>query len=42
MGRFRKVCWSKKDHAVHELEAEGVQEAQEGEIETVSIDLVHF
>ena len=35
-------CQSKKDCAVHELEVEGVQETQEGEIETVSIDLVHL
>ena len=42
VGHFRKVCQSKKDHAVHELEIEGVQETQEGEIETVSIDLVHL
>ena len=27
---------------VHELEVEGVQETQEGEIETLSIDLVHL
>ena len=42
MGHFRKVCQSKKDHTVHELEVEGVQETQEGEIKTVSIDLVHL
>ena len=42
MGHFRKVCQSKKDHAVHELEGEGVWETQEGEIETVSIDSVHL
>ena len=41
-GHFRKVCWSKKDHVVHELEVKGAQEAQEGEIEKVSIDLVHL
>ena len=42
MGHFRKVCQSKKDHAVHELEVKGAQETQEGEIETVSLDLVHL
>ena len=42
MGHFRKVCWSKKDTTVHELEVEGVQETQEGEIETVSINSVHL
>ena len=42
MGHFRKVCWSKKDHMVHGLEVKGVQETQEGKIETVSIDLVHL
>ena len=42
MGHFRKVCQNKKDHALHELEVEGVQETQEGKIETVSIDSVHL
>ena len=42
MGHFRKVCQSKKDHTVHELEVEGAEETQEGKIETVSIDLVYL
>ena len=32
------MCQIKKDHVVHKLEDKGVQETQEGEIETVSID----
>ena len=42
MGHFRKVCQSKKDRVVHELKVKGVQETQEGKIETVSIDSVHL
>ena len=38
MGHFRKVCQSKKDCAVHELEVKGAWETQEGKIETVRID----
>ena len=41
-GHFRKVCQSKKGHAVHGFEVEGAQETLEGTIETVSIDLVHL
>ena len=41
-GHFRKVCWSRRDHVVHELEVEVAQETQEGKIETVSIDSVHL
>ena len=40
-GHFRKVCRSKRDCAVHELEAEVAQETCEAEIETVSINSVH-
>ena len=42
MGHFKKVCQSKKDCTVHELEIEGAQDVQEGRIETVSIDSVHL
>ena len=42
MGHFKKVCQSKRDQAVHELEVEEVQEVNEGEVETVSIDSVHL
>ena len=42
MGHFRKVCQSRKDHAVHEVEVKGAQETQEGRIETVSIDSVNL
>ena len=41
-GHFKKVCQSRKDRAVHELDIEEVQEVNEGEIETVSIDSVHL
>ena len=41
-GHFRKVCRSKRDRAVHELEVQVAQETQEGQIETVSINLVHL
>ena len=42
MDHFRKVCWSKKDHVVHELEVEGVQETLDVGIETVNIGSVHL
>ena len=42
MGHFKKVCQSRRDRAVHELEVEVVHEVNEGEVETVSIDLVHL
>ena len=42
MGHFRKVCQSRRDQAVHELEVKGVQEVHKGEIETVSVDSVHL
>ena len=41
-GHFRKVCQSKRDHAVHELEVEVAQESHKPKIETVSINLVHL
>ena len=42
MGHFRKVYRINRDHTVHKVEVEMVQESQEEEIETVSIDLVHL
>ena len=41
MGHFKKVCRSGRDHAVHEVEIEMVQEPQEG-IETVSINSIYL
>ena len=38
VGHFKKVCWSRKDHAVHEVEV--AQEYEE--IEEVSINLVYL
>ena len=37
MHHFKKVCWSKRDQAVHELEVEEAQEVNEVKVETVSI-----
>ena len=42
MGHYKKVCRSRKDHVVHELEVEVMQESQDEQIETVSIDSVHL
>ena len=42
MGHFKKVCWSRRERAVNELEVKEVQEINEGELETVSIDSVHL
>ena len=42
MGHFRKVCRSKRDHVVHEVEVKMVQDSQDEEIETGSINLVHL
>ena len=42
MGHFKKVCWSRRERAVNELEVEGVREGNKGKIETVSIDAVHL
>ena len=39
---FKKVCWSRRDRAVNELEVEEAQEGNEGKIETMSIDSVHL
>ena len=42
MGHFRKVCQSRRERAVNELEVEEVQEINKDELETVSIDSVHL
>ena len=42
MGHFRKVCRSKRDHEVHEVEAKMVQDSLNEEIETVSSDSIHL
>ena len=42
MGHFKKVCRSRRDHTVHEVEIEMVQDPQEEEIETVSINSIYF
>ena len=42
MSHFKKVCRSKRDHVVHELEMEITQEPQEEGIETVSINSVYL
>ena len=42
MDHFNKVCWSRRDRAVHEVEVEALQEIDESKIETVSIDSVHL
>ena len=40
LGHFQKVCQSRKDHAVHEVEVEVSQENDE--IEEVSVNSVHL
>ena len=42
MGHFKKVCRSKRDHMVHEVEMEMAQGPQEEVIETVSINSVYL
>ena len=42
IGHFRKVCRSKRDCTVHEVEVEMAQDSQDEEIETVSIDLIYL
>ena len=39
---FKKVCQSRRDRALNEWEIKELQEGNEGEIETVSIDSVHL
>ena len=41
-GHFKKVCQSRRDRAVNDLEIERAQEGNEGEIEAVSINSVHL
>ena len=41
-GHYKKVCRSKRDHAVHELQVEMVQDSQDEEIETVSINSIYL
>ena len=40
VGHFKKACWSRKDHTVHEVGVEMAQE--EGIIEEVSINSVYL
>ena len=39
---FKKVCGSRRDRAVHELEIKEMPEYDKGKIEMVSINLVHL
>ena len=41
-GHFRKVCQSRRERAVNELKVKGLQEGNEGNNETVSINSVHL
>ena len=41
-GHFKKVCHSRRERVVNEVEVEASQEYSKGEIETVSIDSVHL
>ena len=41
-GHFRKVCRSKRIYTVHEVEIEMGQDAQEEDIETMSINPLHL
>ena len=42
MGHFKKVCISKRNHAVHEVEIEVVPQPNEEDIETVSINSIYL
>ena len=42
MGHFKRVCRSKRDHEVHEVEMEMARESQEVGIETLSINSVYL
>ena len=42
MGHYKKVCRSKRDHAVYELQVKMVQDSQDEEIETVSINSIYL
>ena len=40
MGHYKKVCRSRKEHMVHEIDVKVVQKSQDKQIEIVSIDSV--
>ena len=42
MGHFKKVCRSRRDCTVHEVEVEVMPEPQEEDIETVSINSIYL
>ena len=42
MGHYKKVCRSKRDCTVHELQVEMVQDSQDEEIETLSINSIYL
>ena len=42
MGHYKKVCRSKKDCTVHELQVKMVQDSQDEEIETVRINSIYL
>ena len=42
MGHFRKVCRSKRNHMVHEVEIEMGPESQGEDIETMSINSLYL
>ena len=39
---FKKVCQSRRDQVVNEMEIKEAQECSEGKLETVSIDSAHL
>ena len=39
---YKKVCRSKRDHAVHELQVKMVQDSQDEEIDTISINSIYL
>ena len=41
-GHYKKVCRSKRDHAVHELQVKMAQDSHDEEIETVSINFMYL
>ena len=42
MGHLQKVCMSKRNHAVHEVEIEVAPEPNEEDKETVSINSIYL
>ena len=42
IGHFQKVCMSKRNHVVHEVEIEVVPEPDEEDMETVSINSIYL